>query len=229
MDRRAFLGMLAGGLLAAPLAAEGQHPGRVPRVGYLVLGDSSNPVTSSVRNLFKEALRDEGYIEAQDVEIVDRYEADFAGLRNAAKDLVRLNVDVIVAGGTAGGLAARQATSTIPIVAGSLADPVADGLAASLARPGGNITGNTFLAPQLGPKRLQLLQEVVPRIKRLAALQHPRVYSELTMRTMATELDEIAKASGIERRRICSYGPGKSERTCCLSQSDVLSALSAAR
>ena len=113
MDRRAFIGTLTGGLLSVPLAAEGQHPGRVPRVGYLVLGDSSNPVTSSVRNLFKEALRDEGYIEAQDVEIVDRYEADLAGLRDAAKDLVRLNVDVILAGGTAGGLAARQATNTI--------------------------------------------------------------------------------------------------------------------
>jgi putative ABC transport system substrate-binding protein len=132
MDRRAFIMAAVGGLLAAPLAAEAQHPGRVPRVGYLVLGDSSNPVTSSVRNLFKEALRDEGYIEAQDVENVNRYEADLAGLRNAAKDLVRLNVDVIVAGGTAGGLAARQATNTIPIVAGSLADPVADGLVASL-------------------------------------------------------------------------------------------------
>jgi putative ABC transport system substrate-binding protein len=120
------------------------------------------------------------------------------GLRTLANDLVHLKVDVIVAGGTPAALAAKQATSTIPIVVGAMADPVADGLVASLARPGGNITGVTFLAPELGPKRLQLLRDVLPRVSRVAALQHPGVYSERTMQNMLKELEAAAKTAGVE-------------------------------
>src|SRR5438132_1776306 len=114
---------------------------------------------------------------------------DLDGLRNAADDLVRLHVDVIVTGGTPAALAVKRATNTIPIVVVAMADPVADGLVASLARPGGNVTGNTFLGPELGPKRLQLLREVVPGVPRVAVLQHPGVYSERTMRDMLTEME----------------------------------------
>jgi putative ABC transport system substrate-binding protein len=114
-----------------------------------------------------QGLREQGsYVEGQNIAFEYRYE-DLDGLRSAANDLVRLNVDVIVAGGTPAALAAKRATNTMPIVGVAMADPVADGLVTSLARPGGNITGNTFLAPELGPKRLQLLREVLPRVTRL--------------------------------------------------------------
>jgi putative ABC transport system substrate-binding protein len=152
-------------------------------------------------------LREEGYVEGQNFITEYRYAEDFDGFRKAANELVRLNVDVITAAGTVAALAAKGATNTIPIVSGSMADPVADGLVASLARPGGNITGNTFLGPELGPKRLQLLREVVPEATRIAALQHPGVYSDHTMRNMLTEIEEAAKASGVELQIVSARGP----------------------
>jgi len=119
-------------------------------------------------------------------------------LGNAAEDLVRLGVDVIVAMGTPAALAARRATNSIPIVAVSMADPVADGLIGSLARPGGNVTGNTFIGPELGPKRLQLLKETFPGAGRFAALRHPNVYGERTMQEMLSELEVKAHQIGVD-------------------------------
>ena len=209
MNRRAFIiGTLAGGLLAAPLAAEAQQAvRRVPRVGVLWQGDPSAPMVLSLTEAFRRGLREHGgYMEGQDIAIEYRY-GDLDGLRSAANDLVRLNVDVIVAGGTPAALAAKRATNTIPIVGGAMADPVADGLVASLARPGGNVTGNTFLAPELGPKRLQLLREVVPGVTRVTALQHPGVYGERTMRDMRNEMEARAKASGVELQVLGARGP----------------------
>lgn len=113
-------------------------------------------------------------------------------LGNAAEELVRLGVDVIVAMGTPAAFAAKKATSSIPIVAVSMADPVADGLIDSLARPGGNVTGNTFIGPELGPKRLQLLKEAFPKAVRFAAMRHPRVYGERTTQEMLSELEKKA-------------------------------------
>jgi putative ABC transport system substrate-binding protein len=161
----------------------------------------------SLTEAFRRGLREHGgYVEGQDIAIEYRY-GDLDGLRSAANDLVRLNVDVIVAGGTPAALAAKRATNTIPIVGGAMADPVADGLVASLARPGGNVTGNTFLAPELGPKRLQLLREVVPGVTRVAALQHPGVYGERTMRDMLNEMEARAKASGVELQVLDARSP----------------------
>src|SRR5260370_14116938 len=109
--------------------------------------------------------------------------------------------------GTAGALAAKRATNTIPIVGAVTADPVADGLIASLAQPRGNVTGNTFLAPELGPKRLELLREVVPGVRSVAVLQHPGVYGERTMRDM---LDGIrAAAVAIELQVLEARGPNE--------------------
>jgi putative ABC transport system substrate-binding protein len=113
-------------------------------------------------------------------------------LNSALGEFVQLGVDIIVATGTPAALAARRATNSIPIVALSMADPVADGLIANLARPGGNVTGNTFIGPELGPKRLQLLKEVFPDATRFAALQHPHVYSERTMLQMQSEIQRSA-------------------------------------
>ncbi len=207
MHRRLFVtGVLT--VLGAPLASEAQQVARrVPRVGVLWQGDPSAPMVLSLTEAFRRGLREHGgYVEGQDIAIEYRY-GDLDGLRSAANDLVRLNVDVIVAGGTPAALAAKRATNTIPIVGGAMADPVADGLVASLARPGGNVTGNTFLAPELGPKRLQLLREVVPGVTRVAALQHPGVYGERTMRDMLKEMEARAKASGVELQVLDARSP----------------------
>jgi putative ABC transport system substrate-binding protein len=207
IDRRAFLFGIAGGLLAAPLAAEGQPAGRrVPLVGVLWLGEPSASVVLRAEEAFRQGLREHGgYVEGQNIAIESRY-ADLDGLPSAANDLVRLNVDVIVSGGgTPAALAAKRATTTIPIVARAMADPVADGLVANLARPGGNVTGNTFLAPELGPKRLQLLREIVPSVTRVAVLQHPGVYSERTMRGMLNGIR--AAAVGLQLQVLDARGP----------------------
>jgi putative ABC transport system substrate-binding protein len=196
MNRRAFLSTLSGGLLAAPLAAAAQVA-KKPVVGVLNQGAPFGSIMISIRESVTQGLREEGYLEGQNIRLEFRY-SDFAGLPDAAKDFVRLNVDVIMAGGTPAALAARRATKTTPIVGFSMADPVADGLVASLARPGGNITGNTFLAPELGPKRLQLLREVIPTITHVGVLEHPGVYGERTMRNMETELERTAKAIRVD-------------------------------
>jgi len=207
VNRRVFIGTLTGGLVAVPLAAEAQQTGgRVPRVGVLRQGPSA-PIFLRDTEALSQGLREQGsYVEGQNIAFEYRYE-DLDGLRSAANDLVRLNVDVIVAGGTPAALAAKRATNTMPIVGVAMADPVADGLVTSLARPGGNITGNTFLAPELGPKRLQLLREVLPRVTRLAALQHPGVYSERTMRDMLKEIEAEAKAGRLQLQVLSVRGP----------------------
>ena len=127
-------------------------------------------------------------------------------MRRAAAELVALNVEVILTGGTPAALAAKRTTDTVPIVVAAMADPFADGLVTSLARPEGNITGNTFLGPELGPKDLQLLKEVVPEVSRVAVLQHPAVYSERTMQRMLTELNRAAKASAVELQIFSAFG-----------------------
>jgi putative ABC transport system substrate-binding protein len=206
IDRRAFIGTLAGGLLAAPLVSEAQQAGRVPLVGFLFQGEPSTPSALSLKDSFSQGLRAEGYVEGQNITIEDRY-SDLDGLLDAVNDLVRLNVAVIMAAGTPAALAAKRVTKTIPIVAGNMADPLADGLVASLARPGGNITGNTFLAPELGPKRLQLLREVLPRVTRVAVLRHPDVYSERTMRDMLKEIEAEAKTGRLQLQVLNARGP----------------------
>ena len=120
------------------------------------------------------------------------------GLEKAAAELVGLNVNVIVAGGTPAVKAVMRATKNIAIVGTSMADPVADGLIASLAWPGGNVTGNTFLGPELEPKRLQLLRDIAPQATHIAALRHPGVYSEATMQHMLANIEVAARASGVK-------------------------------
>jgi ABC-type uncharacterized transport system substrate-binding protein len=199
MDRRAFIGTLAGGLLAAPLAAEAQQAGKVYRVGLLLPASAASPISIREVEYFTQGLRDYGYAHGKNITIEYRYaNLDDNRLRLLAGELARLNVDVIVVGGTQAALAAKQATNTIPIVVAVMADPVADGLVATLARPGGNITGVTFLAPELTPKRLQLLREIIPHLSRLAVLQHPGVYSEATMHNLRSEVEASARPLGIQ-------------------------------
>jgi putative ABC transport system substrate-binding protein len=155
----------------APLAAEGQPP-KVPRLGFL--GISSASAYATRIEGFRQGLRELGYIEGQNIAIEWRYADSQADrLPGLAAELVRLNVDVIIAAGVEPTRAAKQATKTIPIVMGQSGDPLGLGLVASLARPGGNITGLTILTAELNGKRLGLLHEAVPGTSSVAVLTHP--------------------------------------------------------
>ena len=171
MNRRVFIASIAGGLLAAPLAAEAQQAGKLPRVGFL-LGLSPGP--SREVDAFQRGLRELGYIEGQNIAIDYRYAGgQVERLPELAAELVRLNPDVIVAPYTPPALAAKHATSMIPIVFAGVADAVGAGLIANLGRPGGNITGLTSTGAELGGKRLELLKQVISKASRVAVLYNP--------------------------------------------------------
>jgi putative ABC transport system substrate-binding protein len=153
-------------LIAVPLAAEAQAAGKVPRVGVLMFTDAA-----LFQGPFRQGLRDHGYVEGQNI-VVEWRAAEGRADRAAtlAAELVQLNVDVIVATWSPAVQAAKNATTTIPIVMAPAGDPVGQGFVASLARPGGNITGVTGMAADLSGKRLQLLQELIPSLNRVAVL-----------------------------------------------------------
>lgn len=140
-----------------------------------------------------------------------RSEGKIERLPELAAQLVALDVDAIVTLATPGALAAKHATNTIPIVVAAMADPARDGLVASLARPGGNITGSTFLGPELIPKRLELLKQVVPGASRVAALWHSGVYSDQTMKEMVSATEEAAHALGIQLQFLGARNPSDFE------------------
>jgi len=159
-------------VLAAPLAAEAQAPAKFPRIGYLnVLSPTDNAHTLEA---FRQGLRELGYVEGQNIAIEYRFaEGRPERLPALAAELVRLKVDVIVTGAPPAPQAAKQATSTIPIVVAATGDPVAEGLVASIARPGGNITGLASIGPEVVGKQLELLKEVAPKASRVFVLQNP--------------------------------------------------------
>ncbi len=194
MDRRAFISGITLGLLAAPLAAEAQPPAKLSRVGYL---SEFSPPPLGVRPLFFEALRELGWVDGGNVIIEARWaQGHFEQLPDLAAELVRLRVDVIVTGFSRGTLAAKQATSTIPIVMLSGVDPVYEGLIASLARPGGNVTGTTVeIAPETAgwSKRLELLKEAAPAIAHVTVL-----WTRFVVEKMATAW--VTHARGTARR-----------------------------
>jgi putative tryptophan/tyrosine transport system substrate-binding protein len=157
-----------------------------------------------------EGLRDLGYIEGQNITIEREYgEADVERLRELAVELVRRQVDVIVAFSTTAARPAKQATNIIPIIAIAMADPVEDGLVASLARPGGNVTGTSFLGPELVTKRLQLLSQVVPQHSRVAVLWHPHAYGERTMTGMVEEAERAAHTLGMQLQFVAAGNPAE--------------------
>ena len=165
MDRRnTVLALLA--LVAAPLSGHSQQTGKIPRIGIID--------NSGMWDAFRKELLALGYVEGRNVAFEYR---DAEGvpdrLAKAAAELARLPVNVIAVFGTPPARAAKQATTTVPIVAISIGDPVRAGIVASLARPGGNITGNTILGPDISPKRLQLIKEVIPSVSRVAFLWNP--------------------------------------------------------
>ena len=204
MDRRAFLGTLTGGLLAAPLAVEAQPAGKVPRIGFLVASSASDSAYARLIEAFRQGLRDLGYVEGRNIVIEYRYaDEKYERLPTLAAELVRLKVDVIVSHGTPGPLAAKQATSTIPIVMTSAGNPVGSGLVSSLARPGGNITGLSLMVPELGGKRLQLLKEILPGLSRVAVLWNAaNPYASL----VAREMEATAKTLGVQLQSLVVRG-----------------------
>ena len=160
-------------LLAVAVIAEAQQPASVPRIG--LLSPFSPSSTALWRQAFLQGLRDLGWIEGKNISIEYRYaEGKSDRLPDLAADLVRLNVNIIVASVNTDALVAKKATSIIPIVMASAGDPVATGLIESLARPGGNITGLSQMAPEMAGKRLELLNEMVPKLSRVAVLWNPQ-------------------------------------------------------
>ena len=204
MTRRAFLGMLAGGLLAAPLAAEAQPAAKVYRVGLL----GGTPPTAEPRlwEGFFQEMRDRGYVEGRNVIYDGRWYGDHTEqLPALAAELVRLKVDVIVAGASPAPEAAQRATSTIPIVMSYHPDPVGSGLVSSLARPGRNIMGLSVRSPELVGKQLQLLKEAVPGISRVALLSNPTVpYNALLVK----EAEVAARSLKVQLQVLEARAPG---------------------
>jgi len=171
IDRRTFLAGTGAVLLAAPLAAETQQAEKVYWLGYLASGWPDRPDERGVIDRFRQALRDLGYLEGRNIVIEIRYaEGKLERLPDLAAELVRSKVDLIVTGTGRAALAAKKATQTIPIVMLSSGDAVRQGLAASLAHPGGNVTGLTVISSELSRKRLGLLRELLPKLSHVGGL-----------------------------------------------------------
>jgi ABC-type uncharacterized transport system substrate-binding protein len=210
INRRTFLCGLTLGTLAAPLAAGARQAAKIARIGYLMLDLAASP---HLREAFRQGLRDLGYVEGRNVVIEHRSaEGKLERLPALAAELVALKVDVIVAGATLPALAAKQATKTIPIVFAFAGDPVTSGLVTSLARPGGNVTGLSGLAPELVGKRLELLTHAVPGVSRVAVLWQPGGQGERTDKDMLKEAEVTARALGVRLQFVEARGPTEFDR-----------------
>jgi putative ABC transport system substrate-binding protein len=193
MQRRELMLLLGGTAITWPLAARAQQKA-MPVIGYLGSG-SAGPLSRS-RAAFRQGLSETGYVEGQNVAFESRWaDGHYDRLPALAADLVGRNVDLIAAWGTPSTRAAKSATSTIPIVFVSGDDPVATGLVAALARPGGNVTGVSFLFVEMHPKRLELLCELVPQARVIALLMNPNLSGvERTIR----DVEEAARGKGVQ-------------------------------
>lgn len=210
MDRRAFLVMIGGSVLIAPLAGEGQAPQKEPRVGYLSIGLAADPRRVAIFDAFRRGLHDLGYIENRNISIETRFaDGDYDRLPGLAPELIRLRVDIIMANSTPAVKAALGATRTIPIVMSAVVDPVATGLVISLGRPGGNVTGMSLMAPEIIGKQMQLLKELAPKVSRVAVLWNPanpsgasqRREAEVAARTLRVQLQPLGARDSSELDR----------------------------
>ena len=210
LERRTFMALVSGGLLAAPLAAGAQQAAKVPRIGYLGLNRAAS---RHLGEAFLQGLRDLGYVEGRNV-VVDYRDADGKPERlpALAAELVALKVDVILAPNTPSALAAKQATRTLPIVFAVVSDPVSSGLVISLARPGGNVTGLSDLTPELVGKCLEQLKQAVPGISRVAVLWQPGAFGERTEKNMLKAAEVAARALGVRLQVVEARGPNDFDR-----------------
>src|SRR5262245_16949502 len=201
MDRRTFITMVGGTILATPFAAEAQEVGKIRRLGVLLY----DGVPPGLIEAFREGLRELGYAEGKNMAIELR---DAGGknerLSTLADELVQLKVEVILAVNTPSAHAAKKATKTIPIVITRVADPVRSGLVPSLARPGGNITGLSILPRGLDAKRIQLLREIVPGISRVILLFN---VDNPGTRFAASEMEDASAQLGLPFLRLPARGP----------------------
>jgi putative ABC transport system substrate-binding protein len=202
MTRVWAVATLALALLAAPLVAQAQQAGKVYRVGVLLPGGLL------IRNsVFNQELRERGYVEGQNLVLEERgAEYRYERLPGLATELVQASVDIIFAATSQSARAAQQATQTIPIVFEVLSDPVAIGLVPNLARPGGNMTGVSGLSPQLNTKRLEVLRDTVPQLKRVAILHNPTLLDQV-MPSILHELTPAARALGLQLRAVEARQP----------------------
>jgi putative ABC transport system substrate-binding protein len=208
--RLAFTITLLLGGLVSPSAAEAQQAAKVARIGYLSTNLAASP---HLLEAFRQGLRDLGYVEGRNVVIEYRgAEGKRERLPALAAELVALKVDVLVAITTLEALAAKQATSTIPVVFAAVADPVTSGLVTSLARSGGNVTGLSLLGPELVGKRLELLTPAVPGISRVAFLWYPRAVGERTEKDFLKGTDVAARALGVRLQVVEARGPENFDR-----------------
>jgi putative ABC transport system substrate-binding protein len=207
MDRRAFLVTLTGSILAAPLAARAQQA-KVPRIGVLTF----TQMTPAFQEAVRQGLADHGYAEGRNI-LVEWRAAE--GLperaRALAVELVRLEVDIIVANLTPAVQAAKDATRTIPIVMASAGDPVGTGFVASLARPGGNITGMTGISAELSGKRIELLRELIPGLTRVGLLVN---MTNPFAKSLVNETRAAAKRAGVQLHLVDIRGPREVEAGC---------------
>jgi ABC-type uncharacterized transport system substrate-binding protein len=170
--RRDFIAHLGGVVAAWPFVARAQHGGRIPRVGFM--GNSTAALEANLIGPFREGLREHGYEEGRNIEIIFRWaEGRYERFPALIAELIAANVDVIVTAGTPAAFAIKKATSTVPVVMAAAGDPVGTGIVPNLARPGGNITGLSGLAPDLEGKRLELLREVAPHVAHVAFFLNP--------------------------------------------------------
>jgi putative ABC transport system substrate-binding protein len=198
------MSLVGGAILPWPSWVCAEQASKIARIGLLATGALDSPEQQAMLDSFRQGLRERGYVEGQNI-VVEYRAADgkIERFPELARELVGLNLDLIVAGNTPAARAAKEATTNIPIVVPVMGDPVGDGLVASLARPGGNITGLTFLGPELATKRLELLKQALPTVSRVAALWHPGAYGESTMRDMMRKM-EAAAASLLVRLQLVS-------------------------
>ena len=190
-------------LFALCMPAEAQQSKKVSRIGYPT---GVSPSTNSARHeAFRQGLRELGYVEGKNIIIEWRSaEGKFDRLPALAVELVRLKVDIIVTGGGATTRAVKEATTTIPIVMAQDGDPIGNGFVASLARPGGNITGLSSLAPELSGKRLELLKEIIPKLSRVAVLGNS---AQPGNAQALKEMELAAKAFGVQLQYLDVLGP----------------------
>jgi putative ABC transport system substrate-binding protein len=213
VKRREFITLLGGAAAAWPLAARAQQGAKVPRIGYLVTGSLESPEARPMIEAFRQGLRERGYVEGQNI-VIEYRSADgkIEHFQLLANELAGLKLDLILAPNTPAARAVQRATTTIPVVVPVMGDPVADGLVATLARPGGNITGLTFLGPELATKRLGLLKQALPSASRVAALWHPGAYGERTTRDMLQATAAAAQTLAVELQLIEVRGVDEFDR-----------------
>ena len=210
-------------ILAAPWASDAQ-PTKVARVGFLSAGVSSDPAAQHNRDVFRQGLRELGYVEGQNVVLEYRSaEGELDRLSALAGELVRLKVDVIVAGPAPPAVAAKNATGTIPIVMWGVGDPVGLGLIASLARPGGNVTGLSFgVGMDHAGKGLELLREAVPKARRRGILSNPAAPNHaLAMSTLRA----TARSLEVQLRLLEARGPSDFDGAFAAMKKDRVTAL----